>query len=168
MADPITITGLLAFYGAVLSSIGLGWNLYRDLRDRARLKVVAHLGRIGKREDGQWFVVHPDLQVEGTSKQIFIVLDVTNVGRRPVKWAGWGGAHRQLVDGKGKFIVPPIALPRMLSEGESHMEYTDDPNVIGDNVKRLFVWDASGKRWYVSSRTLKQLKEELRGFHGGS
>ena len=34
MADPVSITSLMALYGVVLSSIGVVWNLYRDLQDK--------------------------------------------------------------------------------------------------------------------------------------
>jgi hypothetical protein len=44
--DKISVTGILAIYGAALSSVGFGWNLYRDLLDKARVKVTAHIRRI--------------------------------------------------------------------------------------------------------------------------
>jgi hypothetical protein len=164
VSEPLTITGLLALYGAVLSSVALGWNLYRDLHDRAKLKLVAHLRRIAPSGVGQQqYAVSPDLPVEGRSEAVYIFLDVTNVGRRPVKWNGWGGKHK-VRDGAGKdsFVIIPVGLPTMLAEGESHSEFTNSLHTEIENVKKIFLWDASGKKWKLSGRELKKLKAEVR------
>jgi hypothetical protein len=34
MSEALSLTSLLAFYGAAPSSIGFGWNVYRDLLDK--------------------------------------------------------------------------------------------------------------------------------------
>ncbi len=163
MADPITITGLLAFYGAILSSVGLGWNLYRDLQDRARLKIEVHIRRIVRSPDGKWYQVKPDLPVEGASEKLFVVANVTNIGRRPVKWTGWGGEyHKPHQRGGNSFVILPTVLPIMLKEGESVSEMTDDLKAASADVKRLFIYDAAGKNWYLSRRALRKLKEESR------
>jgi len=165
MAEPITITGLLAMYGAVLSSIGLGWNLYRDLQDKARLKVEIHIRRIARSPDGKLYQVRPDLRVDGASEKLFVVANVTNVGRRPVRWTGWGGEyHRPHERGGTSFIIQPTVLPRMLKEGESASEMTDDLKAASLDVKRLFIYDATGKNWYVSRRALRKLQKEWREF----
>src|ERR1700686_2333975 len=43
------LTAFLAVWGAILSSITFGWTLYRDLRDRAKIKLTAEVRRIGRR-----------------------------------------------------------------------------------------------------------------------
>jgi hypothetical protein len=161
----LTITDILAGYGAALASIGFGWNLYRDLLDRARLQVDANVRRTVQSADGKWYQVKPDLGVAGASAQLFVVVNVTNVGRRPVQWTGWGGKYHKAANGK-VFSIIPVALPRMLNEGDTHSEYTDQLDVTGENVKRVFIWDASGKNWYLSWRKLRKLKEEARKFQG--
>jgi hypothetical protein len=158
------ITDVLAAYGAVLASVGFGWSLYRDLHDRARLRVKANVRRIVQIVGGQWYAVRPDLGVVGASAQLFIVVNVTNVGRRPVQWIGWGGKYHKSVNGKGSFAIIPVALPKMLNEGDTHSEYTDLLDPAGENVKRLFIWDASGKNWYLSRWARRKLKEEARKF----
>jgi hypothetical protein len=50
----------------------------------------------------------------------------------------------------------------MLAEGESHSEFTDNLHTEMENVKKIFLWDASGKNWNLSRRELKKLKEEVR------
>jgi hypothetical protein len=160
----LTITDILAAYGATLASIGFGWNLYRDLHDRAHLKVKANVRRIVQIPGGKWYAVKPDLGVEGASAQLFVVVNVTNDGRRPVQWMGWGGKYHRPVNGKGSFTIIPLALPKMLNEGDTHSESTDQLDVAGDNVKRLFILDASGKGWNLPRRALRKLKSEVRKF----
>ena len=163
-AMTIGVTDILAIYGAALSSIALGWNLYRDLLDRPRLKVHAHVRRIVQSTHGKWYSVKPDIPVEGASQQLFVVVDVTNIGRRPVQWVGWGGKYRKPVNGKTAFTIIPLALPRMLNEGDMHSEFTPELNPADENVKRLFIWDASGKNWYLTRRALRKLKKESAKF----
>lgn len=162
----LTITDVLAGYGAALASIGFGWNLYRDLLDRARLQLSAHVRRVVQSADGKWYAVKPDLEVAGASAKLFVVLDVANIGRRPVQWIGWGGKYHKSVNGKGSFAIIPVALPKMLNEGETHSEYTDALNPAGENVKRIFIWDGAGKHWSLPRRALRELKEESRKFQG--
>jgi hypothetical protein len=76
---------------------------------------------------------------------------------------GWvGGKYRQAVNGKFTFIAVGRALPKMLAEGDSHSEFVDNLHPRIENVKRLFVWDASGKEWCLPRRELKKLKAEVR------
>lgn len=165
-SDSLSLTSLLAFYGAALSSIALGWNLYRDLRDRARLKVRMHIRRIVRSPDGKWYQVSPDLPVDGASEKLFLVANVTNVGRRPVMWCGWGGKYDKAQHDKKAFRIVPSVLPVMLNEGDSRSELTDDLAAASENVKALFIDDAADKRWYLSRRGLRKLKQERRKYLG--
>jgi hypothetical protein len=171
-----SLTEFLATYGALLASVGLGWNLYRDLLDRAKLEVSVDVRRFARGEDGTVFVVKPDLPVEGATEQLYVVMSVVNVGRRPVVWKGWGGKYFKPVDvghGRGKksgFTIVGRALPKMLREAESHSEFTEltsDLRPASENVKSLFMWDSSGKFWKVSRRQLKELKRDARRFSEG-
>jgi hypothetical protein len=159
------LTRFLAAYGALLASVGFGWNLYGDLRDRARLKVSAQVRRIGRGADGKYFAIAPDLPVENASEQLFVIMTAVNVGRRPVQWQGWGGTYRKPVNGKTGFTIIGRDLPKMLDEGESHAEFTaleTDLRPANDNIKRLCLWDPSGRKWKLSWRQLTALKAEAR------
>ena len=46
----MSLTTFLAIYAAILSSIWLGWNLYRELYDRACVKISISLMRIATGE----------------------------------------------------------------------------------------------------------------------
>jgi hypothetical protein len=163
MSGQTNLTTFFAIYAALLSSFTFGWNIFRDLLDKAKLKVSARLGRLARNEvTGQYYAVNPDIPVHGASEQLFVFVDVTNVGRRPVRWDGWGGKHSKKEAGKDSFSVIPLALPKMLNEGDSHVEWTPELHGNMDNVREIFVWDASGKHWHLSNRHLKKLKEQVR------
>jgi len=161
---PISLTSVVAFYGAVLSTFGFGWNMYRDLLDKPRLKVQMGIRRLVPSPDGKVYQAQPDLPIQGSSEELFLVANVTNIGRRPVKWMGWGGEWIKPEATGGAFIIQPRALPTVLKESESCSEYTDDLKAASDNVRKLFVYDSTGKNWYISRRALRKLKEERRKF----
>lgn len=99
---------------------------------------------------------------------MFVVMDVVNIGRRPIQWTGWGGKHHKPVRGKDSFVIVGVALPKMLKEGESHSEFTGEINPVLENVKRLFIWDGTGQKWCVSRRELRKLKKDYGKFQGES
>jgi len=154
------LTKFLALWGAILSTFTLGWNFYRELLDRPKLRVTAGLKRFAKGADGRDFAVKHNLPVEGASNQIFLVVTAANVGRRPVMVKGWGGEWHSPVKGKKGFTVIGRDLPKMLKEGEYHFEYTDELRALSENVKTLYVWDSSGKAWKLPRRELEKLKQE--------
>lgn len=158
------LTKFLAAYGALLASIGLGWNLYRDLRDRAKLKVSATISRLTVDGQGKWLAITSAVKAQGT-KQRFVVMTVVNVGRRPIVWTGWGGKYKKRTNGKQFGILDkriPNHLPKRLQEGDAHSACTELEDGLLENVKSLFMWDASGKKWKLSWRQLRKLRAEAR------
>lgn len=153
----MSLTTFLAIYAAILSSIGLGWHLYRDLYDRARVKVSVSLMRLATGEDGKQFAVAPDSLIDSTTANLHVVVKMTNVGRSPVLLRGWGGEWKLPEKGKDKFVVFSQGLPRMLNGHESHQEFMPNLSVVSPNIKALFVWDASGKNWYVPENELRKI-----------
>jgi hypothetical protein len=45
----MSLTTGLAIYAAIVSSVLLGWNLYREFHDRARVKISVSLMRIHRK-----------------------------------------------------------------------------------------------------------------------
>jgi hypothetical protein len=160
---PEWLTPLLAIWGAFLSSVALGWNLYRDLRDRSSLRIDVRVRRIVQSGDGKWYAVNHNLPVQGASEQLFVIMSAVNIGRRPIVWEGWGGKYHKPVNGKTSFAIIPQHLPKKLEEGESHSEMTSlgaDLLPACKNVKRLFLWDTTGKNWKLSWWKLRALRKE--------
>ena len=75
---------------------------------------------------------------------------------------GWGGKWHSPVNNKKAFAVVGRDLPKMLKEGEYHLEYTNELRVISENSKSLCVWDSSGREWTLPKAQLKALKQEAR------
>lgn len=153
------VTTELAIYGALVSTFALGWNTYRDLRDRAKLKVSARISRLTVDGQGRWLAITSAAHAQALP-QHYIVMTVANVGRRPVVWQGWGGRYHGWKN-KQFFIADqnlPNYLPKRLEEGDSHTACTELTNF--ENVRKFFMWDASGKKWKVPRRELKKLKKE--------
>ena len=118
--------------------------------------------RISTGADGRQFTVAPHLPIESASAAVHVVVKITNVGRRPVLLQGWGGEWKIPENGKDKFVVISQGLPRMLKGHESHQEFTPDLSVVSPNIKALFVWDSSGKNYYVSNKKLRETVEQAR------
>ena len=166
IGDASKLTAFLAVWGAILSSITFGWTLYRDLRDRAKIKLTAEVRRIGQRDaDGKLFSIEPGQDIPGASKRLFVVVSVVNVGRRPLCWKGVGGYYRKPVNGKSGFVVNTRFLPKTLEEQEEHNEITElDDQIVNDNIKTLSVWDVAGRKWSVSRGDMRKLVIDARKY----
>jgi hypothetical protein len=166
MPQPISVhfsltvsASVVAWYAAIVSTVSGAIQYANHRRDRVRLKISVHIRRLVQTPHGQEYFVAPNLPVDGRSEQLFLVMDVTNVGRRPTRWVGWGGKRRMPEGGRDSFVIAPVGLPKMLNEGESHTEFTPQNP---DNINRLFIWDSTGKNRYVSRHALRKLKHEYR------
>jgi hypothetical protein len=162
--SPDNLTKFLAAYGALLASVALGWNLYRDLRDRAKLKVSASICRLTVDGQGNWFAITSAVKMAG-SNQRYVVMSVVNVGRRSIVWKGWGGDYRKPAKTSHFAILDRTIknhLPRRLEEGDEHSACIEFEDGFFENVKNFFMWDASGKKWKLSWWQLRKLKEEAR------
>jgi hypothetical protein len=151
-----SITQFLAIYAALLSSIGFGWNLYRDLCERPKLKVRALLRMMATSTDGRQYAVLPDLPVKKDSQRIFVEINAVNLRKRPVHIEYCAGKYREPVEGHSHLAMIPIRLPITLQEGESVSEFYDDPSLVNDNVISLCLVDSTQKAWKVSRRNLKR------------
>jgi hypothetical protein len=138
------VTGFLAVWGAILSTIALGWNVLRDSRDRGRLKIDAMIGKM-----------HPD-----HTDRDYLVITVTNVGKRPLLVKGWGGMKRKGASEPRGILIVPRGLPRMLKESEYHIEWTPDLTVLDEDTERIYAWDSSGKEWALTRKQMKRLRQE--------
>jgi len=157
-----TLTGFLATWGALLSTFGFGWSMYRDLVDRARLRCSVRIRRIAGTPTGATYAVAPDLHPDADS-QLYVVMRAVNAGRRRATWEGWGGKYWQPQNGKSGFYIIPRALPHMLNEGETHSEVTAleaDLSPVNGRVRFLYAWDSTGKEYRLSRRQMKRLRRE--------
>jgi len=160
------LTTFLAVWGAVVATANALWSIRKDLRDKIKVKVSAQLGRIGFREDdGQPYLANPGLSIAGLDDKLYVAVSVTNVGKRPMRWQGWGGKYKTPVNGGGSFVVNARFLPRKLEEQEHLVEWTDlDLQFVQGNVKRLMAWDAAGNEWAVPRKDMKKLAKDIKKY----
>ena len=142
----MTWTEIIASYAAIISTIGIGWNLHRDLRDRGILKVDASFG--------------PRIVVPSGETDLFLFVSITNVGRRPLMASIVGGVWKQARENGDHFTFIPNDLPKLLKPGESHTETYEQRvwcNILTPDLKAIWVRDAVDKRWYVNKKNIKNL-----------
>ena len=140
-----TLTQVLALWGALLSSVLLGWTIYRDLRDSGRLRVsCSFMVAVGPGEALEYDV---------------LTYIITNTGRRPVRVASAGGMFKGNETG---FLLTDHELPKMLAPGEylhSHCrEFT--PELL-DGVTLLCAHDSLGRRFQARRKQVKAVNEHL-------
>lgn len=155
------LTQTLAIYAAVVSTVGLVLTLVRDLRDAPNVKVSAGWKRFVIAEDGKAYQVSHTMAVKGMTPGIFFVANAVNVGRRPTFITHFGGAYIEPTNSKQGFIIIPRDLPKMLKEGESLSEYTNEVMELANNIKSIYFLDSSDRRWKLPKRELKRIKGEL-------
>jgi len=141
----MTVTDLLATWGAIVATAAVVWNILRDRGDRGRLKLDAMIGRM-----------YPD-----HTDRDYVFLTITNIGRRPVFVKGWGGRQDPDADGHHDgFLTRSPNLPRMLKEGEYVHVFADDLTILGPEIREIHVWDSTGKTWKLSRKALTRLRTE--------
>jgi hypothetical protein len=141
-----TAVALAAVYGAILSSLIFGWTIYRDVRDRGKLRVVC----------GFRMIISPGLSTE----ENVLVFQITNTGTRQVMVTNAGG---MFMNGKG-FVVNAPNLPKMLAPAEYfsvHMKEYD----FSDELKSLQVYTSLDQVYEASSKDLLSIKKELQRLH---
>jgi hypothetical protein len=160
------LTTFFAVWGAVVSTGTALWALRKDLRDKPDIRVKASLRCIGFRDgDGAPYMANPSMNIQGLDDKLYVVISVTNVGRRKMRWTGWGGKYCSQVNGKEGFLVSPFHLPHTLDEQEHLDEWTLlDQQFVDGNVKRLYIWDVAGRNWYVSRRNMRALQADIKKF----
>jgi hypothetical protein len=142
----MTLTQVLAMWGAILSSVITILNIARWVQDRYRLKVEGMIGKF------HGIGTLPAKPPKGTQ----FLITVTNIGRRPIMVQGIGFVISK--NDQGALVA--VGLPKMLKEGEYHMEWTDDFEMLSEKVKNIFAWDSAGRKWKMGRRNLRRLKAQ--------
>jgi hypothetical protein len=146
------LTKILALIGTILSTVAVTWNIMRNAKDRARLKLDAMIGKISP--------LHTD--------RTYFTITMTNIGSRPIMVKNWGYYFKKTPTDKMSAIImvntglPGIpGLPRMLKEGEFHTEFTEDLSMLESNVIKVNVSDSRGRKWCLSKKVLRRLRADL-------
>lgn len=138
----------IALWGAVLATIVFGWNLFRDLSDRGKLRVSCYMG----------LTIVPGVGIE---KENQLIWSVTNVGRQPVLLTHIGGRFKKR---KTSFMAKTGGdLPRMLQPGEYYLHHMGNfENLDPDNIKSLEARDSLDRAYKAPRKQVKEVKQALR------
>jgi len=143
----ISLTDIVAFWGAFVATGLLIWNIIRERLDRGRLAVKGFIGTI-----------HPD-----DSHTPYLFVKAVNTGRYPLKITGWGGRYkRKLGEIPRGFLIKPVAgeYPRILNVGEELQLRTDDLEVLTTEVAEIHVMDATDRAWKISRTNLRKILKD--------
>ena len=135
------LTSFLAVWGALLSTVAVTWNVFRDWGDRGRIKVEAMIGKM----------------VPNHTDKDYLIVTITNVGRRPILVKGWGARRKKKAPGPRWLFVVARGLPRMLPEGDYHTEFTDDLANLASDIEDICVWDSAGRYWKAPRKMTRQV-----------
>ena len=133
MPKYLSSTQVLAFYGAIASTVAIVLHIIRAMKDRGRLGIAA------------------DVRASEGSDRLRLFVTITNKGRRSVSVRALG------VRIKGEsYTLPPINVPNnILNEGEHFTQFIDGlPNL---DIAEIYALDSSDKKWKLSRRHLKKL-----------
>jgi hypothetical protein len=145
----ISFTSVLAAYGALVSTVAVLWNVFRDVTDRGKLRVHCYLGKI----------------VTGSTidPRTYLIYQVTNVGRRAAVVTNVGGRRtKQPGDEWLAFVIKPRNLPKTLQPGEYLMEYS--PDLAGlTRVTKFEAYDSHGRYYRAPRADLREIRKRLPG-----
>jgi len=133
---------LIAIIGAIGAAFANGWNI---IRDRRKLLVEAFFGEA--------------FLPPGENKDVFYMV-ITNMGRRPIYISNIGGSYKK---NSKYFVIIPRFPQKLLTEGESYTEYTEDVDELInkiDNIKNIFAIDSLKKKWKISRKYMHQLEKD--------
>lgn len=139
------LTTFLAVWGALLSSVGLGWNLFRDLNNRGRLRVSCYLANLVS-------------EGEGVDPNTYLTWCVTNIGKQPIMVTHIGGARKDC----HFMIKTKNILPKMLQPGEYFLECSSELTILKDDLKTLHAIDSLNKYYKAPGKVVKKLKEDFK------
>ena len=115
----------LAIYGAVLSTIAIGWNIYNNLQDKPKIEITTSFGGI----------------TDNLDKTLFIITAI-NRGKRSVHLSAFG-----LRTEDGLNLIPNriTGVPCELGPGKSHWEFFEASKL--EDKRFDFAWyrDETGK-----------------------
>lgn len=143
--DKHTITTILAIWGAIVSSIAIGWNLFRDISQRGRLRVLCYIGKLVD-------------EATGIDPNNYLVYNITNIGKEPVVLTHIGGALQK----KHFMLKSRHQLPKSLKPGEYILEYSHDLSILGKDLKHLWCIDSLDRKYKAPKKQVKRLKREFK------
>ena len=136
----MSLTDVLAAYGAFLATVLAVWDATRYVLERPRLRVTCYIAEM----------FAPGV---GRVARNLLAYKVANPGGKPIVVTTVGGEYE-----KGKAFVlvePSVELPRTLNPHDSVIVTGPLPKDI-DRIKSFVVHDALGKAWTASVKGVRK------------
>jgi hypothetical protein len=120
----------------------------RGLSDRRKLRVEGSIVEIIPSEEPE---------------ELRFSITMTNIGRRPIfiSTCGLIPKKKKGIKGKIRSLYRARELPKMLKEGEYHIEVVDDYTLGGREIIGIYARDSSGKEWRASKKNIKMVIKQL-------
>jgi hypothetical protein len=133
-----------AWWGAIVATIALSWNVLRDIHLRGHLKVQAMF------------------RVDDRNRQLppALTVSVTNVGSKPVLVQGIAIQRKKGSAPSHHFF--PCKIPKMLAPGEFFWQVLDQTGWLPTDTQTLYAWDSSGTSWRVARKAFRRLLDQHR------
>lgn len=147
-------TGLIAIWGAILGTVTLIWNIWRDFNQKADLQVTVDVVMIGA--PGQGIVA------SGLLRYLMV-----NKGHLPVTIVNVGGRVKQHPTNAVNFTLMKHhelsdRLPKTLNHSETASVLFADLAMLNNNLDTLWVADSTGKQWRATKKSLEALRKSKR------
>ena len=147
------ITLFLASGGLILSSLAIGWNIFRDVLDKGKLKISCFVGI---------YTGDPN----GGKK---IVCNITNIGRKPITATKFMIAYKRekIITLKRWYrsCPPAFVVPRELPKTLEPTEYiVEMANITPEDkiIKHLCVIDTIGKYYKSNRKDEKEIRQKIK------
>lgn len=127
-----TIT--IAIYGAILSTIAIGWNIYNNLQDRPKIKISTKFG----------------FMAGDNSEKTFLFIKAINRGRRPITLSSVGIRCEK----NDLLNLKTFSLPSELNEGKNHIEWFKVEELKNKHCSFAWYRDETGKLY--KSKSIRQ------------
>jgi hypothetical protein len=138
--------GFATWYGAIVATIALGWNILRNVRSNGHLKVQAMY---------QANSMEPHLPP-------VLAVRVTNVGSKAVLVQGIAIQRKKRFEPRHHFF--PCEVPKMLAPGDSLLQVLDRTGWLPLATEKVYAWDSSGRHWRMARREFRSLLDQNRRF----
>ena len=142
----------------VVAALAAGWSIWIGFRDRSHLRVDLWMKRFAENSSGEE-IEKPVDRLEG----IQLHLGVVNTGRRPISITAWRGVSRCLYS--NSVIIPfrEVTCRKLLNETEQFSIVSRDfVEAFTTGLRRLYVIDSSGRRWYVPRKRLRAISKRIK------
>jgi hypothetical protein len=161
--EKINYADIISSLALFIASISLCWNIVKDfIVDKMSVELHIIFGEVGniKNSETALFAEAGSLTPNHKFDNVGTLVKIINIGRRSIVVRGVGG---EFTNNK-EFSMVVKGLPKLLNPYEEFSNVSEVRDsfmnkVKNNEVKKLWVQDTTGKKWFISKKGLQKLKE---------